>query len=623
MSINIQPSCTRFISEGKEYPNCANTSGEVKNLPLMLFLEEGNNNDYYIDYYQSIIGNAVYNYSPPIQVGSVNSEPKGSPIPGDSSTYCLAVTGSAGLDNFWRSINNIFAQRVCSLSISQACPIRNCFFNNSVYFASCNDSSQFGNKMCFSACGGGAEYTSGGFVQNCKLINGGTNFNFVSQQQFLAKDCDASAGNGFSGGAWHITLLNCRGNFDSSKHLMVNDDTFPKYVIKFGLFNGEYKVFFSKLKPFQEPGNGTPLTGMNIKQYDTALGRLPLDINAQLNSSNDTVILEAGIYYVSGDINLNCNLFSVGLSIIFLTGKINISSGKIVSGILFDVMNNFEEDVITCSDNVILMDVFIRIGGFFDYAKKFNPGYLNFIPNLQNLSVGTNGAILRITGNNCYLENLWIWRADHTWSDSTNSAINITDPLANYCKHGVIVDGNNVKAAGLQVEHFNQSSLIWNGSNGTVVMFQNEIAYYPSDTTNETLNYYPVELNGDNFQGYNMGVYCYFADSNTTVPSAFSVSGKNVKINQAFTRFLNGSGSIQNVIYDQNSKKYYGSSVPSTGKESLVIFSSPLLSNPNSPPCPICVPPKFDWLWIILLILLFVSIILLIISIKRVRSLND
>ena len=44
---------------------------------------------------------------------------------------------------------------------------------------------------------------------------------------------------------------------------------------------------------------------------------------------------------------------------------------------------------------------------------------------------------------------------------------------------GLVVNGDDVTAYGLFVEHFQKYEVIWNGNRGTVVFFQNEMPYDP------------------------------------------------------------------------------------------------------------------------------------------------
>ena len=94
-----------------------------------------------------------------------------------------------------------------------------------------------------------------------------------------------------------------------------------------------------------------------------------------------------------------------------------------------------------------LHDVFFRIGG----------------PHVGKASVS-----LEVNSDNVLLDHIWAWRADHGngvgWTTNTG-------------RNGVIVNGNNVTATGLFVEHYQEYNVIWNGENGKTVFFQNELPY--------------------------------------------------------------------------------------------------------------------------------------------------
>ena len=77
---------------------------------------------------------------------------------------------------------------------------------------------------------------------------------------------------------------------------------------------------------------------------------------------------------------------------------------------------------------------------------------------------------LVVNSDNVILDDIWAWRADH------GNGVGWT---ANTADTGVIVNGDNVTAYGLFVEHYQKYEVIWNGENGKVVFFQNEMPYDP------------------------------------------------------------------------------------------------------------------------------------------------
>ena len=62
-----------------------------------------------------------------------------------------------------------------------------------------------------------------------------------------------------------------------------------------------------------------------------------------------------------------------------------------------------------------------------------------------------------MNSNNVILDDIWAWRADH------GNGVGWT---ANTADTGVIVNGDNVTAYGLFVEHYQQYETIWNGNGG-------------------------------------------------------------------------------------------------------------------------------------------------------------
>ena len=103
------------------------------------------------------------------------------------------------------------------------------------------------------------------------------------------------------------------------------------------------------------------------------------------------------------------------------------------------------------SNPTTLHDVFFRIGG----------------PHVGRATVS-----LEVNSDNVLLDHIWAWRADHGVDGSFGWEVNTADT-------GVIVNGDNVTATGLFVEHYQKYNTIWNGENGTTILFQNELPYDP------------------------------------------------------------------------------------------------------------------------------------------------
>ena len=122
---------------------------------------------------------------------------------------------------------------------------------------------------------------------------------------------------------------------------------------------------------------------------------------------------------------------------------------------------------------------------------------------------------------------------------------------------GLIVNGGNVTAYGLFVEHYQKDEVIWNGQGGEVIFFQNENPYeVPSQSawmSSSTQNGYPaffVPNSVTSFSGFGMGSYSFF-NQGVAIENAMAFQAPDtagVAFHDLLTVFLNGSGGIQSVI---------------------------------------------------------------------------
>ena len=137
--------------------------------------------------------------------------------------------------------------------------------------------------------------------------------------------------------------------------------------------------------------------------------------------------------------------------------------------------------------DVLVQDVFFRIGG---------------------PAAGKATTSLVVNSSYTVLDDIWAWRADH--GTGVGWTVNTADT-------GLVVNGDNVTAYGLFVEHYQKTEVLWRGANGTVVFFQNENPYDPPSQaawmSSPGVDGYPaflVSSNVTSFRGYGMGSYSFF-----------------------------------------------------------------------------------------------------------------
>jgi hypothetical protein len=159
--------------------------------------------------------------------------------------------------------------------------------------------------------------------------------------------------------------------------------------------------------------------------------------------------------------------------------------------------------------------------------------------------LATNSLI--VNSNNTLIDHIWAWRADH--GTGVGWAVNKADT-------GLIVNGNNVLAEGLFVEHYQKYNVIWNGQGGRTIFFQNELPYDPPNQAawmnGSTKGYaaYKVADTVTSHEAWGLGSYCYFnVDPTVVAARGFEVpNNANVKFHGLFTVSLGGVGSITNVV---------------------------------------------------------------------------
>ena len=228
-------------------------------------------------------------------------------------------------------------------------------------------------------------------------------------------------------------------------------------------------------------------------------------INAAL-AAGDNLLFTPGVYSYASTINVtkaDTKIIGLGFATLIPTAgqtTINVADvgGVNISGLILDAGPVNSPTLLTvgtqgstvshASDPVSVDDVFFRVGGA--EAGSVTDAFID-------------------NSNNSIIDDVWSWRADHgagggSWTSDTAAT-------------GLTVNGNNVTAYGLAVEHYQQYETVWNGQGGTVIFYQNENPYdVPSQAAwmaSATQNGYPafyIPNTVTTFQGYGMGSYSYF-----------------------------------------------------------------------------------------------------------------
>ncbi|PNY82499.1 glycosyl hydrolase family 28-related protein [Deinococcus koreensis] len=421
------------------------------------------------------------------EIAGLGATPGDVVINGKLEVYnrCLGDGGTSNciaLNNFWRTASNLtvdinaLGQDGCRASanfwaVSQATSLRRVEVRG-------------GNLSLMDYCTAGPQFASGGFIADSKLpfvING-------SQQQWLTRN---SAVAGWSNGVWNQVFSGVEGapseaGFPNPPYTTL--DTTPVSREKPYLYvdgSGAYQV--------RVPVARTNTRGLSWGTAATAGRTLPLSdffvarpgdsvqvINTELARGRH-LLLTPGLYDVPRSILVKrADTVVLGLGHATLTStdgatplRVADVPGVVIAGVTLDAGPAQSE---------LLLQIGTKNGN--NGAKKndhANPTTLSDVYfRVGGPHIGKVDTALEVNSDHVLIDHIWVWRADHGTEGFTQGVNGDTDRWrTNIGRQGVVVNGNDVTATGLFVEHFQQYNTVWNGERGNVVLYQNELPYDP------------------------------------------------------------------------------------------------------------------------------------------------
>ncbi|KRE21756.1 hypothetical protein [Agromyces sp. Soil535] len=469
------------------------------------------------------------------EIAGLGASPGEVDITGKLEVYnrCLADGGTSNclaLVNFWRTISNLslhvnsLGQDGCRGSanfwaVSQAVSMRRLDVSGA-------------NLSLMDYCTAGPQYASGGFIADSRLpfvING-------SQQQWLTRNTVVG---GWSNAVWNQVFSGVVGAPDDAGFPNPPYTTLEETPVsreKPYLFvddGGRYAVRVPAAQTGtrgitwadgETPGRTIPITDFFIAKPGDPVGT----INAQL-AKGKHLLLTPGVYDVASSIQVKrADTVVLGMGHATLTAvdgavplKVADAPGIVVAGVTIDA-GTVESPVllqvgqpgagqgskVDAANPITLSDVYFRVGG----------------PH-----IGKADTALVVNSDHVLIDHTWVWRGDHGVEGFTEGVNGDTDRWnTNTGRTGVVVNGDDVTATGLFVEHFQQFNTVWNGERGTTVLYQNELPYDPptqADWTRPdgTLGYpgYKVADDVTEHTLYGGGVYVF----NQNNPSIVTENG--------------------------------------------------------------------------------------------------
>jgi hypothetical protein len=486
-------------------------------------------------------------------VAGLGRSPTDVVINGSVNVYNRCRSGVCfALDNFWRSLSNL------TINVSDP-PNAGCYAGN---FWAVSQAAPMrrvnitgGNLTLMDYCTG-PSFASGGFIADSQtglVING-------SQQQFLVRDSSIAS---WTNGVWNQVFsgvlgapapcfpaqASCGGPYTTLATSPVTREAPYLYVDA----RGHYNVFVPSAR---RNSSGTtwaagPTRGESIPIEDFFIAKPSSDAKAINNalSRGKHLLLTPGIHAVDKTIKVKragTVVLGLGLpSLVPQNGVIAMAVADVpnvgIAGLVFDAgpvnsplllqVGTRHAHKSDRDEPTALHDVFFRIGG---------------------TAAGKATVSLEVNSDDVILDNIWAWRADH--GNGVGWTVNTADT-------GVIVNGDDVTAYGLFVEHYQKYNAIWNGNDGQVIFFQNELPYDPPSqaawmAAPDVLGWAALKLTDrvKRFRGHGMGSYSFFnqgldiyASNAFEVPAGLAPSS----LNNLLTIFLDpsiGRGGILNVI---------------------------------------------------------------------------
>ncbi|WP_174855718.1 coagulation factor 5/8 type domain-containing protein [Streptomyces rishiriensis] len=480
-------------------------------------------------------------------VAGLGLSPDDTTINGDVTVDAGWFGGNA-TQNFWRSAENLALVPVSGTNrwaVAQAAPFRRMHVHGGLDLAP-----------------SGYGWASGGYIADSRIEGG---IGPYSQQQWYTRD---SAIGGWLNGVWNMVFSGVEGapaqSFPAPPYTTL--DTTPVSREKPFLYvdGGGFRVFLPAKRTNARGiswGNGTPRgSSLPLSRFYVAKPDVSAATLNQALAQGLDLLLTPGVYHLDQPIRVTrADTVVLGLGYATLIPDNGVTALKVadvdgvrLAGFLIDAGPVNSPTLLEVgppgasrdhsANPTTVQDVFVRIGG---------------------AGAGRATTSMVINNRHTIVDHTWVWRADH--GEGVGWETNRAD-------YGVVVNGHDVLATGLFVEHFNKYDVQWYGQRGRTIFFQNEKAYdAPNQAAiqNGPVRGYAAYKVGDEVtahEGWGLGSYCYY-NVDPTIVQHHGFAAPNtpgVKFHDLLVVSLGGNGQYEHVVNDTGAPTSGTSTVPST-----------------------------------------------------------
>ncbi|KIX96498.1 uncharacterized protein Z520_07764 [Fonsecaea multimorphosa CBS 102226] len=480
-------------------------------------------------------------------VHGLGHSPNDVKITGGVQSLATSTQGLA-LNSFWRGVENLSIVPTTNGDIS-GWAVSQATFLRRVHI--------IGGQLFLFDWRYPTNYSSGGFIADSlidkQIISG-------SQQQFLTRNTTLT---NWNGGVWNMVFVGDdqppSGSWPDQPFTVVEKTPVIRekpYLI----FENDYAVQVPNVKRGSQGTSWSNVpdsaTTLPISQFYIAKAATDTadSINDALHQGYH-LIFTPGVYHLSRSLEVQYpNTVILGLGMATLVPDsgtpamvVDDVGGVSISGIIFDAgpIRTSQLLVIggasSASDHnanpTALFDICCRVGG---------------------AAAGSTLNCVTIHSNNVILDNIWLWRADHGNPGAVGWTVNAAE-------NGLTVEGHDVIAYGLFVEHFQKLQTVWNGNGGQVYMYQSEIPYDPPDqsswqqpTGSKGYASYKVGDRVSSHTAKGLGIYCNFNNQVELDNAIEAPTGPGIQLNHLTTQWLDGKpfSAINHIINGTGDRVY-------------------------------------------------------------------
>lgn len=439
-------------------------------------------------------------------VSGVGLQPSEVLVRGVSSEDAYPGSKRGSLENFWKAVEGLTLKEGSTLwSISQGASLRRCVVQGELYLSETDE--EHGSD------GENKHYASGGFLSDLR-VQGEVHWG-MQQQFFFRSSTFGSVEYHAAGQSFVFVGVDGAPDYDpaKAKPLVATVESAPLVAEKPYLVfrDGHWHVAVPQLAAETRGALSDDVRAQaELIGMDQVYVARPGDDAARIQTGiagKRVLLITPGIYGLDAPIRVDQPGFvvlGIGMPTLVTTAGnsalqvradgVRVAQVLLESGSEVGRWDPTEPLLVWGGSDGVASDLFTRLGAF-SYQTPFH----------RQCAVTQADVMAKVDGHRVVLDNVWLWHADH--DDCTRDG---DAPASDECvsSTGLVVEGNDVIAYGLSVEHTKGDLVQWNGEGGQLFFFQAELPYNSNPSFGDERHVgYRVSAAVGSHSCYGVGVY--------------------------------------------------------------------------------------------------------------------